>query len=80
MSRKWTELVSSFEAQAEDGQSFTIHYYVDKLETRSGTSVVDGLKRLRTADGNTVNRVSQGVYEIVQLGNLKVTSVCPDAP
>lgn len=76
------KLTLTFTAQSEDGREFTIHQFINFIE--AGTmddpnAVVEGLKRLVTSEGDSVNRIEKGKYEIVQ-GGIVLTSDDPEAP
>ena len=71
----------SFKAIAEDGTRHIIEVYVTvldagTLENPHGT--VDGLKTLRTRNGQSVNRLDKGRYQIVSTREI-LTSDDPEA-
>ncbi|MEE9448853.1 MAG: hypothetical protein V3V72_02290 [Ignavibacteriaceae bacterium] len=75
------EITKTFKAFSEDGQEFIIHEYTNFI--KSGTfenpnRVTPGMKELRTSNGDKVNRLDKGKYEIVSTA-LVVTSDSPDA-
>lgn len=69
----WRQTGNSFRARSTDGQTFTILETVQILD--AGTlddprATVEGLKRLTTAEGNHVNRLSDDNFEILGVGLL----------
>jgi len=74
--------IGSFVAMGEDGMEHTIHIFTDILDagTRADTNAeLEGLKELRTQNGDAVNRLGKGKYEIVVTGAI-LQSDEPDAP
>ena len=72
----------SFVAVGEDGTERTVHMFTDILD--AGTRAdphreLPGLRALQTEDGEAVNRVDKGKYEIVVTGEV-LRSDDPDAP
>ncbi len=59
-----TRHTKTFTAVTDDGDEVTIFEFTDfhRCHTTEGSSTVQGLKDLRTADGRPVNRKSKGVY------------------
>jgi hypothetical protein len=70
-----------FSAYDEEGRKYTIFEFTEFLEARTWGSdkIVEGLKELRTADGTPVNRIEKGVYRIMGVEEIEVTSNDPDA-
>lgn len=71
-----------FTAFDEDGKEYRLRSYQGyaSAATRANPSAVaPGLKRIVTEDGESVNRVKKGEYEIVATGVILFTSD-PDAP
>jgi hypothetical protein len=72
----------SFQVVDEHGVSQTLHLYVDILDagTRGDADAeMEGLKRIRTEDGLTVNRLEKGKYQVAVTGQM-LTSDDPTAP
>ena len=72
----------TFTAKSEDGREFTIYQFTDLVDTGTRgdpNAAVEGLKDLVTSEGDSVNRIEKGKYEIVQQG-LRLTSDDADAP
>jgi hypothetical protein len=81
MGRKTTKRIGSFTAESADGQQYKIHVFQDfhDVRTRGGTSQLEGHKTLKTTDGEHVNRIDKGHYEIVGISNIPLTSNDPKA-
>jgi len=82
MSRKETRHVGTFSAVAKDGTEFEISEFQTFIECKTfdGTEWVAGMKQLRTSDGESVNRIEKGKYEVLQVfGLIAVTSDDPNA-
>jgi len=80
---RYEEHSGSFVAKDKDGNEYRIHIYTTYEEsmTRSGTTKLEGPKRLATDDGANVNRVKRGHYTILGvLADIAVTSDDPGAP
>lgn len=74
---------ASFVATFNDGQEIRIIEWTEitTIKSRSETQHREGLKKLKTEDGRSVNRISKGVYDIVDvMGLIRVTSDDPNAP
>lgn len=72
----------SFSAQDDTGKAYILHVYVDILDAGTfdnPTATIEGLKSLQTSDGEPVNRLEKGRYEIVRTGQ-QLNSSEPDAP
>jgi len=83
MSRKVTEHTGTFTAHSEDGQEFTVFIFTDYHEgrTSSGPHRVEGLKEMRTSDGEHVNWIEKGKYQvIIGVETLAIFSDDPNAP
>lgn len=67
MPHKSVEHTGTFIGREEDGSEHTILEFTTYLEGRTGSGPyrVEGLKELRTKDGDAVNRIEEGKYEIV---------------
>jgi hypothetical protein len=68
--------LGSFMAHDVAGQSYTI-VMTDRMGTKPGRAVIP--IELRTANGQRVNRISKGLYEIVETG-VRLTSNDPNEP
>jgi len=81
MDRKTTKRIGSFIAESGDGQEFTILVFQDfhEVRTRGGTTELEGHKTLKTTDGEHVNRIDKGHYEIVGIASIPLTSSDPKA-
>jgi hypothetical protein len=66
MALKKTES-SRFQARTEDGRLITLVEYVNDYEAAAaeGASWMPGLKTLKTVDGQHVNVVGPGQYELI---------------
>lgn len=80
--RKYVQRTGTFIANSPDGTEYTIHIFTEFVESRttSGRQVVEGLKHLKTAGGEHVNRIAKGEYQIVGLCETSLASDDPDAP
>ena len=80
-----TDHVGSFVARDEDGREYTIHIltYTVNVGNRSGPNAErEGMtSSLRTSDGQPVNRLEKGKYEMLHpIRNVRLTSDDPNAP
>ena len=76
------ELTQEFTATDEDGTEHRLLVYQQFIPAGSfddPSAVIPGLRRIVTEDGESVNRVRKGEYEIVQTG-VRLRSSDPDAP
>jgi len=82
MSKKVTEHTGTFAAHSEDGREFTVFIFTEYHEghTSDGAYRTEGLKKLRTSDGDAVNRTAEGKYRIVGVEELDIFSEDPNAP
>ena len=57
----------SFDGTTDEGETVTIHVYQEFITSRSrgGTTRLPGMLSMRTDDGQAVNKVSDGQYNIV---------------
>ncbi len=72
----------SFTAKAEDGTDHVLHIFTTILDagTRGDPGAeLEGLKELRTEDGQAVNRLDKGKYQIDGTDEILVSDD-PDAP
>ena len=63
----------SFVAVGENGAKRTIHIFTDIIDARHQKDLhaeLEGLKQLRTASGDAVNRLAKGEYEVVVTGEV----------
>jgi hypothetical protein len=67
----------SFEATDSEGRTYVVHQVV--TYTAAGGHSVPTKINLKTSDGRSLNRVSQGVYSFV-VGGKTLTSDDPSAP
>jgi len=72
----------SFVAVGEGGAEWTIHIFTEIVD--AGTfadpnAELEGLKQLRTENGDAVNRLEKGKYQIAVTGET-LTSEDPNAP
>jgi len=79
-----TKQTNRFKAKDASGTEYTIVEYttfkeVTDLSSPQREYMPTGLS-LKTTAGYHVNAVSKGVYDIVDLGMLRVTSTDPNAP
>ena len=77
----------SFVAKDSAGKKYTIHMYRKVIDTThmqstSRETTLGSLLTLQTSDGQHVNGIEKGSYEILHrnLGVIKVTSDDPKAP
>jgi hypothetical protein len=70
----------TFDAVDNAGNLHTIRILTEfiELRTRAGTQELAGIRRLKTSDGQNVNRIEKGEYEIATLG-IALTSSDPRA-
>jgi hypothetical protein len=78
---KQIKRTNRFSAYDEEGRKYTIFEFTEYLDasTWGSDKMVEGLKELRTADGIPVNRIKKGVYRIMGVEEIEVTSDDPDA-
>lgn len=78
---KHTRHTGTFDAQDEQGHTHTIYVYTEfhQAETFGHSEEVEGLKEFTLANGQHVNHLGKGEYEIVETGQ-KLKSKSPDAP
>ena len=78
---KQVEETNRFSAYDEEGRKYTIFEFTEyhDASTWSSDKLVEGLKELRTADGEVVNRIEKGVYRIMGVQEIEVTSDDPNA-
>lgn len=72
----------AFVAHDKDGRTRTVHIVRTSINARTHDdpdAVVEGLARLETSDGLSVNCLGKGRYQIVQTGVL-LHSDAPNAP
>lgn len=78
-----TRHIGSFEARAEDGRVFTLDVFVDVEIPRTMEGYgppIEGLKTIRTKDGDPVSRTDKGRYRIIGVECIDLTSDDPAAP
>jgi hypothetical protein len=80
-----TDQVGSFVARDEEGREYTIHIltYTVSVGNRSDPNAErEGMtSSLRTSDGQPVNRLAKGKYEMLHpVRNVRLTSEDPNAP
>ncbi len=64
--------------QGDDNRNYTIHVYTNFMDAGTHgdlTTEIDGLKELWTVEGNSVNLIKQGVYQILATGVILRSSV-----
>lgn len=74
--------IQSFEAHDTDGTIYHLEVWQDFHEVNTSTTrgkLLPGLKEIITSDGDSVNRLAKGEYQIVQTGAC-LRSDDPDAP
>lgn len=67
----------SFRAVSENGTEHMVHVFVEILDASSHDDPdgeLEGLKTLPTADGHFVNRLEKGRYQIVETGEILLSS------
>lgn len=79
-SQKHTKQIGTFTARSADGDEYTINVFQDFIvaATRGGSQDVPGIKSLRTDNGQHVNWIEKGKYELVDSG-LELLSDDPNA-
>ena len=85
MPLKRIEHTGTFSAVANDGKEYTVYELTEILGVSGGMrgrdTEVEGFKSLKTSNGEHVNRLEKGKYEIVSaFGNIPLTSDAPKAP
>lgn len=81
MARTEIRAIGSFVAVDDDGDSHTLIIYRTFIDTSNldhPNTERPGMISVRTEDGNAVNRLAEGEYEVVGLG-IKLHSSDPDA-
>lgn len=68
--------LGSFLAIGDDGKSYTIQIFEERIDVSSndGPASIGGLKRLYTSNGEEVNRIEKGEYEILKTGVMLLSS------
>lgn len=81
MGRKWAEHTGDFVATSQSGEqrTFFIFTHFDEVHTATGVVKVALQKELRTEDGNAVNRIGKGRYQVLGDAN-EWASSDPEAP
>ena len=71
----------TFKAYDNNRQEFTIleYTYFNKTQSVSDTNILNGLKDLRTSDGDEVIRIKKGFYRIIGYKKIEVYSDDPNA-
>lgn len=69
MDRKYQKETKRFEVRDGSGRSFTIIEFTEftEVSTRGGTQTVEGMKTFKTTDGQRVNRIAKGKYQLTML-------------
>lgn len=75
---RWKEYTGSFIAHDEEGNEVTIEVFTEFHEDVRGNRL-EGLKEFRLRNGEYVNRIQKGKYQVVQTGEL-LYSDDDDAP
>ncbi len=72
MARRTRRRTRSFVAYREDGGEVTIDEFRDFNEVSTTDSIdeIPGMKMLMTNDGQHVNRIGKGKYQIVETGQI----------
>jgi len=74
----------TFNAYSDDDKRFIIYEYTEFENAGSfdnPNAMLEGLKELKTSDGNAVNRIEKGRYQIITpFGEIIVTLDSSDAP
>jgi hypothetical protein len=73
---------SSFPAQDREGKTHRLKVFVEILDVGTlgnPNAEIEGRMSIKTRDGDSVNRLDKGKYEIVQSGAI-LTSDAPEAP
>ena len=76
------ERILTFEASDDNGQLHTLHVYQEIISAGTHSNpgaTIRGLKRIKTVEGYSVNRLAEGKYKVVQTG-VSLRSSSPDAP
>lgn len=76
------KLKQTFEVKSRSGQRRKLNLYVDLINAASmddRTATIEGLKTLETAEGDPVNYVSKGHYQLAHTGEV-LKSLDPLAP
>lgn len=71
-----------FTARSEDGEEFTLYVTADTVDDATRADAIsnrEGHKEIYTADGESVNRLDKGKYQLFLTGTL-LHSDAPDAP
>ena len=73
--------IGTFRAKRQNGETVILHVFQDFHEagSRAGRNRIPGLKNLETDDGEHVNYLEQGKFEIVDTGEV-LTSDDPNCP
>jgi hypothetical protein len=82
MDRHFTKTTATFTAHSKDGTEYTIVEYTDFVEicTRGGCVAQPATRRLRTSQGEQVNPVEKGKYQVVGPVAIDLFSDDPNAP
>jgi len=79
--RKRTKHTGSFTATDANGRRYDLHVYITYIDVTDsgGHGEIDGTSSIKTLDGQHVNRLGKGLYEIAATG-VVLTSSDPAAP
>ena len=80
MSKQYTKHTGTFTAHSEDGTEYTIFVYtfITEYNSNQGHSIVEGVKSLKTSEGEFVRLIKKGKYQI-DTGFKKIDLVSDDA-
>ena len=63
--------INSFRGMGDDGREYTIHVFQEQIiveSLASGRTVENGLKSYKLNNGNCLNKLVDGTYQIVSTG------------
>jgi hypothetical protein len=80
MAVKYRKQTGSFRAHDAQGNEQMIFVYTDFIDAGGldGSAVIPGMKSLQTHDGQSVNRIDQGKYQV--MGGMMPIDLTSDDP
>jgi hypothetical protein len=79
--RRQTKHTNTFTARSKNGAVYRVNEFTEYLEAggTGGFQWIEGIKSLKTADGEHLNRLEKGKYQVVLTGET-LESDDPTAP
>jgi hypothetical protein len=71
--------IQRFTATDDAGKPYTLVAYQEFAPARRGDPLVPTKKSLRTTEGDPINRLTKGLYQLLLYGRVTLTSSDPNA-